>query len=251
MLKINLLGVANLHSFRFSVPVVCEIAGFSERTFFSRVKSGKIKPSHDEQNRIRDGRPRIYVTGDVLADYLRCADEATARERLGLPAIVEDEPEPEPFDRKIFARPLDQRERETQVPDVGRPCDAVNGFTDDPAQNLELWNSGEITDSAGNDGQGRNDRFPTKGPQTLLGPQAPKERVKADSTVHMDPALIGDLTALPNPVDSDAFNELWHPGTADKKAQMYAQCGVRPLSQQQQKEYNDRLALHAAFRWSR
>lgn len=246
MLKINVLGLANLHLVRFTVPEVCDVCGFSERTFFHRIKSGKIKPSHDEHNRIRDGRPRIYVCGEELARYLGCKTEATARERLGLAPIAEEKPEPEPFDTKIFA---DAPVRDRRMPDVivGRN---PTGFTDDPADNLARWNAGELTDSAGNNGQGRNDRFPTKGPQTLLGPQDPRERVRPDTTGHMT-SPVADDERVENPVDSDAFAELWHPGTADRKAQMYQQCGVRPMSQQQRKEYNDRLALHAAFRWSR
>lgn len=251
MLTINVLGLANLHPFRFSVPEVCGVCGFSERTFFSRVKTGQIKSSKDEHNRIRDGRPRIYVAGDDLADYLQCRDEVTARERLGLPAIIEEKPEPEPYDRKIFA---DDGKSSPIMHDVPVPNRHVRvphtqGFTDDPAQNLELWNAGEVTDSAGNNGQGRNDRFPTKGPQTLLGPQSPRERVRADTTIHMVSPVGGER--VENAVDSDAFTELWHPGSADRKAQMYAQCGVRELSEQQKKERNDRLMLHAAFGWSR
>jgi hypothetical protein len=253
MLKINVLGLANLHTIRLSASEVCTVCGFSERTFFHRIKSGKIRASHDEQNRIRDGRPRIYVAADDLAYYFGIRDEAQARARMGLPAIVEEKPEPED-DRKIFA---DVGRTSTDVPTVGRSSPDVpvrdrQGFTDDPADNLARWNAGEIADSAGNTVNG-NERWPSKGIQTLLGPIEPMPRVRPDTTVHMDPALVGDVTAAPNPVDSDAFNELWHPGTADRKAQMYQQCGVRQPSEQQRKQAVDRAAIAAAFRqgWSR
>jgi hypothetical protein len=247
MLTINVLGLANLHPFRFSAPEVCELCGFSERTFFHRVKAGKIKVTHDEQNRINDGRRRIYVAGDDLAYYFGIRDEAQARARMGLPAIAEEKPEPED-DRKIFA---DVRVRDTKV--VAAPSKSgtpTQGFSDDAAENLERWNAGELTDSAGNNGQGRNDRFPSKGTQTLLGPQEPMSRVRPDTTSHMV-SPVGGGERIENAVDSDAFLEMIHPGSADRKSQMYQQCGVRPMSQQQQKEYNDKLALHAAFRWSR
>jgi hypothetical protein len=69
----------------------------------------------------------------------------------------------------------------------------------------------------------------------------------------MDPALIGGGERVENPVDSDAFDELWHPGAAERKAAMYAQCGIRMPSEQDKKAHNDRAAIAAAFRqgWSR
>lgn len=249
MLKINVIGLANLHPIHFSVAEVCDVCGFSERTFFHRVKAGKIKASHDEQNRIRDGRPRIYVAADDLAYYFGIRDEAQARARMGLPAIVEEKPAPEIADVPV---------RDRQVPDVVvRHKDVrstpAQGFTDDAEENLARWNAGEITDSAGNNGQGRNDRFPTKGVQTLLGPREPMPKVRPDTTAHMDPALVGGGERVENAVDSDAFKEMWHPGTAERKAAMYAQCGIRMPSEQDRKQHNDRAVIAAAFRqgWSR
>jgi hypothetical protein len=108
----------------------------------------------------------------------------------------------------------------------------------------------EVPDSLGNFSDGSNPRWPNKGVQTLLGPQEPMERMRADTTGHMV-SPVGGGERVENPVDSDAFLELLHPGSADRKAAMYAECGLRPLSQQQQKERNDKLALHAAFGWAR
>ena len=188
MVTVNLLGTANLHLFRLSVKEVCEICGFSERTFFHRVKAGKIKPSRDEQNRIRDGRPRIYVSADALADYLGITDEAQARERLGLPAIEDQRPEPTPVDHKIFADVPDRRVPDIREPDAFVPREA--GFTDDAAENQARWNAGEVTDTAGNSSSG-NERWPSKGFVSLIGPLEPKPKKKFDSAEHMNPALIG------------------------------------------------------------
>jgi hypothetical protein len=49
-------------------------------------------------------------------------------------------------------------------------------------------------------------------------------------------------------VDSDAFLEHWHPGTAERKAQMYAQAGLRQPSEQDRKKHNDIAAIATAFR---
>ena len=250
MITINLLGLANLHPIHFSVAEVCDVCGFSERTFFHRVKAGRLKVTRSTTEFIRDGRPRLYVCADDLAYYFGIRDEAQARARMGLPAIVEEKPAPEIADARV---------RDTRIPDapiyrsVAPSGGHVQGFTDDAEDNLARWNAGEITDSAGNNGQGRNDRFPTKGPQTLLGPREPMPKVRPDTTSHMDPALIGGGERVENAVDSDAFNESWHPGTAERKAQMYAQCGIRQPSEQEKKKHNDRAAIAAAFRqgWSR
>ncbi len=250
MLKINVLGLSNLHPIRLSVAEVCNVCGFSERTFFHRVKAGRLKVTRSTTEFIRDGRPRLYVCADDLAYYFGIRDEAQARARMSLPAIVEEKPEPEPYDRKIFA---DAHVRDTRTPDVPPSKGNVRGippqgFTDDAAENLARWNAGEVTDSAGNNGQGSNDRFPTKGPQTLLGPREPRERVRPDTTVHMNPALIGELWTAPNPVDSDEYLELLHPGTAERKAQQYAQAGLRQPSEQDRKKHNDIAAIASAFR---
>jgi hypothetical protein len=107
--------------------------------------------------------------------------------------------------------------------------------------------AGEATDSLGN----RNDS--TR--KSLLGP-TDTERMpepKSDCTSHMNPALLGTPghQRVENPVDSDDFMERLHPGHIERKAELYRLAGVRPLSQQQQKERNDKLRIAAAFRWSR
>lgn len=73
----------------------------------------------------------------------------------------------------------------------------------------------------------------------------------------MDPALIGTpgRDRVENPVDSDDYQELLHPGFKDRKSEMYAQCGVKQQpSEQQNKQRNDIAMIKAAFRtgqWSR
>jgi excisionase family DNA binding protein len=69
----------------------------------------------------------------------------------------------------------------------------------------------------------------------------------------MHPALIGTPghQRIENPVDSDDFAELLNPGHKERKAELYRLAGVRPLSEQQQKQRNDKMRINAAFRWSR
>jgi hypothetical protein len=197
MMNINVLGLSNLHSIRLTVAQVCEIAGFGERTFFSRKKSGKLKVCHDPNNRIKDGRPRIFVYADDLAAYLMPGvnDEAGARERMGLPAI-EGEQEPTPEDRKIFAD-VEAPYMPRRVPDIGEP-DAFrpreyHGFSENSAANQAAWQAGEVTDTMGNSVHG-NERWPNKGSVSLIGPQEPRPKERFDCAAHMDKALVGGLS---------------------------------------------------------
>jgi hypothetical protein len=115
------------------------------------------------------------------------------------------------------------------------------------------YREGRASDSAGNKIDGTNDRHPVRGMESLLGPQNPMPRVRPDPTSHMTPGTVGEAgnDRVENPVDSDAFADLLNPGHTERMKDLYRQCGVRPLSAQQQKERSDKLAIHAAFRWSR
>lgn len=111
----------------------------------------------------------------------------------------------------------------------------------------ERYLSGEATDSLGN----RNDA--TR--KSLLGP-TDAERIpepRSNPTSHMDPALLGTPgnERIENPIDSNNYMELLHPGHKERMAELYRSCGVRPLSEQQEKQRADKIAIHAAFRWAR
>jgi hypothetical protein len=123
-------------------------------------------------------------------------------------------------------------------------------YNDEPTERTfaERYLANEVPDSAGNYSDGSNPRWPTKGVQSLLGPIDAMPRVRPDTTAHMDPALIGDIATAPNPVDSDEYQELLHPGHADRIVAMYASAGVRQPSEQQRKQALDCRAISAAFR---
>jgi hypothetical protein len=249
MLRINVIGLSNLHSTRFTVKEVCGIVGFSERTFHTRVKQGVIKTHQSTTEFCRDGRPRIYVTADDLAQYLEIDNEKDAREFMGLPAI-ESEPTPEPEnDHRIFA---DVVAPSTPAPSSSNfDPEPAYGFSTNAAANAAMWHAGEVSDSAGNTGLGTNELHPERGVESLLGPQRPMPRVKPSTTSHMSPGTTGDAGSdrIENPVDSDAFANMLNPGHTDRMAAMYAECGVRPLSEQEQKQRNDAMFLHRA--WAR
>lgn len=123
-------------------------------------------------------------------------------------------------------------------------------YNDEPIERsfAERYRANEVPDSAGNYFDGSNPRWPSKGVQSLLGPIEPMPRVRPDTTAHMDPALIGDISTAPNPVDSDEYMELLHPGHFDRIAAMYASAGVRQPSEQQRKQALDCRVIAAAFR---
>jgi hypothetical protein len=50
---------------------------------------------------------------------------------------------------------------------------------------------GEVSDSAGNRADGSNDRYPTRGPTSVLGPIVRDDGPPLDSQSHMNPALLG------------------------------------------------------------
>jgi hypothetical protein len=192
---------------------VCALLGISPRTLERRMQSGRYK----------------FTKG--LGQY---GEVSFTHADIGVSEPAPREAEPAP--------PI-------CIPDLREP----DAFAPQQSDFADSYKRGDATDSMGNTINGGNDRWPSKGAVTLLGPIEPMPKVLPDTTSHMAPGTVGIAgnERVENPVDSDEFMELIHPGFAERKAQMYAQCGVRPLSQQQQKAYNDRLALHAAFRWAR
>jgi hypothetical protein len=116
----------------------------------------------------------------------------------------------------------------------------------------DLFKRGEATDSCGNTITSTNAKWPTKGTPSLLGPTEPRERIRVSTTDHMV-SPVGGGERVENPVDSDAYQELIHPGHGDRKQAMYRECGLHQLSESEQKQRNDLLAINAAFRgkWAR
>jgi len=67
----------------------------------------------------------------------------------------------------------------------------------------------------------------------------------------MDARLLPDPAGAPNPIDSDAFQELWTPGHIERMAAMRAD--RRQPADQERKKRQDMAAIAGAFRfgWSR
>ena len=187
--------------------------GVSIKTLDSRMKTGLIQ---------------FEKQPDVIGNGWR----GNARVWVFLP-----DPQPEP----ITAIPECQATGD-RAPQV-TPASRIAAVDDFAARYL----AGEACDSIGNTHDSTR--------KSLLGPndaeKLPEPRV--DATSHMDAHLISDAghTRVENVIDSDSYQELIHPGHMDRKKALYASCGVRPLSEQQQKQRADKIAIHAAFRWSR
>lgn len=234
---------------------VCRRVPMAPSTFDIWRKSGKLATFTD--GTLSNARkPIVFCTLEALGKALGIADEGTLRERLGLPAD-----EPVAHDVQIDARYEEPKAEAQPEPDIRQP-DAfaprpLSGIERKQAEDrlfAERYLAGEATDSAGNNVVGSNERFPSKGAVSLVGPMEPQVRTRLSTTSHMDAALVGDPTAVtPNPVDSDEFMERWHPGHAERKAKMYADAGLKQPSEQDSKGHVDRAAIAAAFRhgWSR
>ncbi len=104
------------------------------------------------------------------------------------------------------------------------------------------FRAGVATDSLGN----RIDA--TK--HSLLGPQPPVMRDVPSTTGHMtSPVGVENAIDEPrNPIESDEYQELLHPGFLERRAQMYREACLREPSEQEKKEVVDRAVILAAFR---
>jgi hypothetical protein len=211
---------------------VMDLLGISPKTLGRRMASGRYK---------------FTRTGEGKYDACLFTYEG-----IGLP-----EPTPVPQPVPIAAVPEPQPEP-VQAPEVtvATPLGPIELKQQEGERFAQDYKRGLVTDSAGNKFDGTNELYPTKGPQTLLGPQEPKPRKIPDGTAHMNPALIGTAgkDRVENPVDSDDFRELLNPGFKERKAAMYADSGVRQPAEQDTKQRNDQAMILEAFRtgtWSR
>jgi len=119
------------------------------------------------------------------------------------------------------------------------PLDPIEAQRRADLEFAERYLAGQETDSSGN----------RVGPASasLLGPIQRQERRRPNTTAHMDERLVANADAAPNPVNSDDFNELWHPGHKDRVRAMYQQSGLRQPSEQEKKKALDVAAVRAAF----
>jgi hypothetical protein len=126
----------------------------------------------------------VWVTLEALGKALGISDETILRLRLGLP-----ERAPEPMKRALVINKHYEDVKPQRTPDIREP-DAFAPKEVEPEP---------FRDSFGHTIMGnREHRMFESQPSTPI-----------DSTAHMNPALINNGTRLENPIDSDAFNDLW------------------------------------------
>ena len=124
------------------------------------------------------------ITSASAASFLNnAAEEKAALQQFGISAGQ-------------WASLKQARAREDAFPaTVRQPRKPMPPITEtDPRKRADLefarkFLAGEATDSLGNDCHGKNP-FSESGPVSLLGPMEPVQRVKFDSTAHMDQALV-------------------------------------------------------------
>ena len=202
---------------------VCQLLGISEKTLQRRMLKGVYKFT---RNGVGQYAPVSFTMTDIGLPEPPAPVEAA-------PAPVAT---PAPVLEPIVTKPTRLGNIELQ-----RQKDEV--FAD-------LFKRGEATDSCGNTINGSNPKWPAKGVPSLLGPTEPRERIKVSTTDHMV-SPVGGGERVENVVDSDAYMERIHPGSADRKQAMYRDAGLHQLSESEQKIYDDRLKINAAFRWAR
>ena len=114
----------------------------------------------------------------------------------------------------------------------------------------EAYKAGDATDSAGNKIDGTNDRFRTKGIQSLLGP-IEVEKPVVSGTSHMNPALVGGAGESGNTAYINSLEYHLKAGsiTQEQYEEMQsASVKARRQCEQTNKTYLDKAAILAAFK---
>ncbi len=167
---------------KLSRTEICKRVPMSLATFDRWRKLGKLEAFTDDTLSYAK-KHIVWVTMEALGKALGIEDEVTLRQRLGLPQVQPDPlPEPDPL----------PKQKPQRVPDISEPG-AFEPHPVDPET---------YRDSFGHTILG-NDHHKMFGP-TQLEP-------KVDLQAHMNPALLGNTGSGHNPVDSDAFRDLWRP----------------------------------------
>lgn len=141
------------------------------------------------------------------------------------------------------------------VPPTPEPS-AIDRKLEQDAEFAARYLAGEATDSSGNRVDGRNDMFPSKGIQSLLGPVPRQEPAKPPSGAsHMDPALVGGAGTLRNPQLGEGFTRHGAPLAAGLTQEAYDEMlhkwqragGKRSMSEQEEANRRSGVAIHRAF----
>jgi hypothetical protein len=199
----------------------CELLHISTTTLWRRIKAGTYTSNRGE--------------GQFAALSFTYAD-------LGLTEPTsEPTPAPEPT-RNPAPSKVGHYEDEPALRAPSRE-DADRSFA-------EAYRSGDATDSAGNKIDGTNERFRTKGIQSLLGP-VEIERTPVGTTDHMHPALAGTkgpdasqsyLNSLERQRDTGVISVAQYDALQANSVKARRQC------EQTNRVYLDRAAINAAFR---
>ena len=151
------------------------LLGISTRTFSRRLADGIYKGSRTGEGQFSEVSFSYADLGLVEPSVAKLATHPDVR----VAAQYEDAAPDAPV-REFRTRPAP----EATNPNLGL-------HPDDDLTFAEAYRKGLATDTAGNTIHGDNERWPTKGLISLLGPQDPKPKVRPDTTAHMDPRLIG------------------------------------------------------------
>lgn len=140
------------------------------------------------------------------------------------PAAPEPTPEPAPTFAPTPLGPIELKEQ------------ADRRFADD-------YKRGLVGDSAGNKIDGTNEKWPTKGAQSLLGPVESTQAPAIDLQAHMDPALLGKPSG-----ERWSFDKGLDDATLTAmRSDWRRRGGGQSMSQQRETIERSKAAINAAF----
>jgi hypothetical protein len=208
----------DLKNYQLTVKQVCKLCGFSENTFYRRVKAGRIAICKDETEITFSGKARTYVTAYALAQALEITDEATARRRIGLPAMA---PQAKPT-RLSLAAPVGNMPSISD-PDAFSPRECDQEYRDSFVNTL----TGNLS-------------------HRMFAPQP--EGPPVDLQSHMDPALQGtsgqsDRHSFDAGVPADQL--------AAMKADWRRRSGGLSMSEQREAQERSKATINEAFQYAR
>lgn len=170
---------------------------------------------------------------------------------IGLSEPIESQPEPEPL---VEHKPVEVLPPKTEPSAVDLKAEADQRFAQD-------YRSGIATDSNGNRVDGTNEKFPSLGATSLLGPRRPPEPKKPQSGCsHMNPALLSDYVgplsvSLHNPQEGSGTTQHGEPLAAGLSQEAYDEMmnawrrngGGRSIGEQEMAVRRSQAAINRAF----
>jgi hypothetical protein len=191
------------------------------------------------ENRMRAGTVQFIKEADTIQNGFH----GNARVWILLPDPVRQEPIPD-------------------VPQAQPSANLANGATltqEKPPSNIETkadadrrfaqaYLRGEACDSAGNRADGSNDRYPTRGPTSVLGPIVRDDGPPLDSQSHMNPALLGGS----GPTERHPFDRgLSDDALKAMRADWYRRGGGPSMGEQREAVERSQAAMREAFNHAR